>query len=159
MYRYSGNVQNTYEETQVEWKIADFCTIIENDDLGCCKSPKFFFVNISLFFELWPKCGIVPEDISLYLITEQYLDYSFEYNLGLKRIDNNVESLQEGSALTGSVSTGIYYYLNLSELKQRKSELMPSGVLTITCTLKRGTSHSTEPKALQNPELKKLISK
>lgn len=153
-----GSVENMYEETHVEWKITDFCKIARKGRFWYCDSPSFSFANSSWYFHVYPKSSVDPECIALYLgcLGGVLSEYSVEYTFGLKRLDNNVEHLFTGIVRKGEMF-GSRNSIKRSEVMQWKCELLPADVLTITCTLKHGAIHSSQPK--HEPTLKKLISK
>lgn len=156
-----GSIENTYEETQVEWKITDFWKTTKDEKFTYHNSPFFTFSNFSWFFQFYPKSKIIHECIAFYLGCGGGLcgEKSVEYTLGLKRGDNDVEHLVAG-IMNRPEKFSAVNHVKRSEIIQRKCELLPDDVLTIFCILKHGTIHSTQSKhESTKKEMKKLISK
>ena len=148
---------------RIEWKIVDFLSISEDQNYIRYASPTFCFANVQWHLRIWPK-GILPcssEFVTLYLLRHVKQELSMEYNLGLKRCDSNVEQLVTGVLKQNSTCSDDILLIRKSDLMQRKSELLPCNIFTVTCTLKviNTNSHSSQPNLLDKTEPLKLIGK
>lgn len=152
----TGNVEEKYEEKTIEWKIADFFPFSENRTE--IRSSAFYFANGLWHLRLLPKSRLQPGFMYWCLANTKGPRCSVEYSYGLRKQDDSVEYLSKG-ILQEKDEHSPLYYIEISEIQHRKSELVPSNVLNITCTLKRITTDSDRPKVLENPNLEKLISK
>ena len=144
------------EEKQFDWKIAIFETNFEDEVCFQSKSPTFSFGKVSWYFELLRIPGIAP--MLLYLKTTDILKQAIWYSIGLKRVDQNQDLTITGVLRRNSTCTECYF-IEPSEILQRKCELVPSDLLTVTCTLKSGTLVPSKRKAESDSKPKKLISK
>lgn len=152
----TGNVEEKYEEKKIGWKIADFFSFSEKKTE--IRSSDFSFANGLWHLRLLPNSTSKPGFMYWCLVNTKSPRCSVEYSYGLKKQDRNVEYLSKG-ILQENDEYSALYYIELSEIQQRKSELVPANVFNITCTLKRITIDSDQPKVLENPNLEKLISK
>lgn len=155
----TGNVEEKHEEKEIEWKISDFSSFAENRLE--IRSPDFSFANSLWYLRLHPKSGARPGFMCWCLWSTKSPKCSVEYSCGLKKQDGSVEYLRKGILKENHPYSffGTLYYIKISEIQQRKSELVPTNVLIITCTLKRITTDSDQPKVLENPNTEILISK
>lgn len=150
-----GNVEK-YEETRVEWKIAHFFSVIEDKSL-CYESLAFPFAGDSWYLQM----NFDNEYIILNLCNDNPREYSVEFNFGIRKLDGTVEDWLGKGIMEGNqmYDEDHFEFLRLSELQQRKSKLVPSDVLTVTCTVKRETTESDQQNTSHKPSFIKLISK
>lgn len=163
-----GKIEKRQDETEFEWKITNFFTIAEKEDVLVC--PTFSFVDTSWHFRMYPRSTTKYGYVNLFLTQMENLECSVEYNFGLKKVDNSVsvEHITEGVLTTKSKSwqdNGITYrysdslFFVLSEVRQRKSEFTSSDTLTVTCKLKRQNIHSNQAEIWASPKRQKFMSK
>lgn len=147
------------EETEIEWKITDFFSLFENERF---QSPIFCFANVSWYLAIFPQCSEKKKFIRLYLRNDILREYPVEYSFGLTKHDGSVEQLMKG-ILKGNQGYNEQCeasFIKESEVRQRHSELVPSGIITIRGRLKFGTVSSIQPSlVLDKPKLENLISK
>lgn len=148
-----GSVEK-YEEIRVEWKIPDFFSVVEDKSLSY-KSSTFFFADASWYLLI----DFDEDNMSLALHNDETREYAVEMIFGIRKRDNTVEVLGKG-IMKGdeTCDDDDFEVLELSELHFSKSELVPSDVLTVTCTVKRKTTDSDRPNASDKPSFLKLIS-
>ena len=159
-----GNVEKKKEAMEIEWEITDFFSIAAQEKEF--KSASFSFANTSWHFRQRPQSKMESGFLYLYLVQTGNLKSSVEYDFGLKKLDGCIEYPVKG-IINCYVNTTPWLknerhsdamYLNWAEMQQRQSELAPSGVLIITCTLKYETIRFGREK-MAPPKLKKFISK
>lgn len=160
-----GNVMKKHDGAEFEWKINDFFSVAENKTV--MKSPPFYFVDSTWCFRLYFKS---QSEFAIHLVEKMgHLDCSVEYHFGLKKLDSTVEHLTKGNlsvksdtlVLTNGISCRFsnIAFFELSDVQQRKSELAPSDVLTVTCTLKCENTHSKRANLLMPLKPQKFTSK
>lgn len=146
------------EEIEIEWKISNFFSLLKYDYF---KSPIFCLGNGSWYLKMFPICT-TEEFMRLYLCNATVREYPVEYTFGLEKGDGSVEQLMKGilKGNQNSQSTSEAEFLKKTEVHQRKSELVPSDILTIIGRLKRETASRTQPSpVLDKRKLENLISK
>lgn len=150
----TGKVEQWHNETEIEWAITDIFSLAENKNV--INSRTFHFANISWLLKLKLKSDIKRGCMCLFLGKIDSHDCSVEYDFGLKKPDYSVEHLTKG-IFKGVRKWSGPCYIKLSKVKKRKSELVSSGALKITCKLKReATDSGGQSKIIK---LNKLISK
>lgn len=148
-----------YEDTHAEWRIAEFFLVTEYNDSKYYDSPTFPVAGETFFFRLYPRKRTHPECACIYLNSKRHRDFSVEFNIGVKKLDDSVEQLN------GGIMNGAESYCSqpgnvvISEILRRKSELCSNNVLTFTCTVKPETLHSSETTEMEKTKVLKLISK
>lgn len=151
-----------YDIKHFEWKISDFFTFIEITDYRPLKSPTFSIADTSWNLKLYLNWNYSTYPfIQLFLWNEKRREYLVEYYLGLKKCDGRVEQLLSGIFKEVAKRNEKVDFIMRSELMQRKSELVPGDVLTITCTVKLMTepTYSSEQTALDISRHSMLLSK
>lgn len=142
-------------EKEIVWKIPNFFSVAENKTYIRC--PTFAFADISWFLGLISKSSLKPGFMCYYIHNSALHRGSLEYDFGIKKHDGSVEHLANG--IINNAWQSASHFTELSKIDQRKSELVPSDVLTITCILRRITTQSNQPKMLESPKVEKLTSK
>lgn len=152
----NGNIEEIYEEREIEWKIDSFSSI--DKDLLEIESPTFFFENNSWFFRLRPKSSSRPGFAVFGLHCKKTWEYSVNYDLGFKKPDGSIEQLSIGFFKgDGGMSCAIFF--KLSEVFEQKCDAASLDVFIITCILKRERVHSEQQRVRNKPKLKELMSK
>lgn len=151
-------LQKTHELTQIEWKVVDIFADVEDENFKCFVSPTFSFADATWRLLLAGKFLSNPESTSLILMRNEHRNCSLEYTFGLKKLDGSVELLDRG-IMKDDQKRSEHRFIKLSEVLRRKSELAPSGIVTITCSLKLEASQSNDPNMVDQPKRKKLKSK
>lgn len=153
---------HVYEDTLAEWRITRFFSISEYKlDAEYYESPIFSIEGAPLFFSLFPRNMHHPECATLYLNSKVYREFSIKYNFGFRKLDGSVEQLKNGSGIMNGKEKrcALSSDIVLAEVLERKSELVPSDVLTVTCTIKPDIIHCTQANELEKPKAIKFISK
>lgn len=140
----------------IEWRIADFLSVAKNKNFHYYKSPTFSIENVPYFFRLRPQNRLNPEYACLYLASDVEQECTVEYNFSLKKSGNGMEKLT--TRLVGDRSR-CANYISLLDVHQRKAELAPRDVITITCNLNNQIIASVEQAKLDKMKSLKLISK
>ena len=139
-----SHVYKKHEQTEVEWKIRDFFSTAEDENFGYHQTESFSFAGVLWHLKLWPEFQGMFDEMRLLLERENLVECPIAYYLSLKRVDGNLEQISSG-VLENDRGKTFYYPIKRSELIRRKEELVPSGVLTVMCSLKLGANtHSTE---------------
>lgn len=146
---------------QFEWSIPDYFTIVEDRKFGCYDSHAFSVADTSWYLRLYPYWNDRTEFVHLALFNNITREYLVEYSCGLKTCDGSMEQLLNGILKGDEVRNKETNFIRKSQLVQRKSELVPGNVLTITCTVKLMTemAHSSEKTTLDATRHLMLISK
>lgn len=155
-----GKIENfPYEIKYFEWKIPDFFTIIETKTPFFYESPTFSVADTLWHMRLYQNSKIEFTELALYSRIKRKI--LVEYNFGLKRSDGDIKHFGRGIFKIEEFSNHGHHKIDILELMQQKSELMPDNVLTITCTLKLMTeiTYSPEQTALDPTRHLMLISK
>lgn len=147
-----------YEETYAEWRISEFFSVSEYNDFNFYDSPTFCVTDVPFFLRLFPRTSSHPESATLYLHSKMHREFSIKFNFGLKKLDGSMEQLKSGT-MKGKEIYAQSRDIVLSEVIQRKSELVPNDVLTVTCTLMPDIVYSPETTELVKLKPLKLISK
>lgn len=141
-----GGLSEIGGEVTFEWKIEAFSSLAVEIDTFY-NSPKFYFSNASWNLKIYPNGEKEHEtegSIGLYLMKKSSdSPVTLNYTIGLKTVDGKKEANQNYTYIFHHKDWG-YGRRNLisrSDLLNKKSELLPSDVLTITCTMK-----NNEPK-------------
>lgn len=153
---------HVYEDTYAEWRITQFFSISEYKlDAEYYESTTFSIEGAQLFFSLFPRNMHHPECATLYLNSRVNREFSIEYNFGFRKLGGSVEQLKNGNGIMKGKEKRCAQSSDivLSEVLERKFELVPSDVLTVTCTIKPEIIHSTEANELEKPKALTFISK
>lgn len=128
-------------ETQFEWKITDFFTVVADKGDRTYNSPHFMFAGLPWYLQLCkegladPKCMEVMVRIDETINTDFF---SVEHTINLENRNGNVEKSFKGvQNVRDCQEFADQLHFKLTDIQQRSSTLAPSGVVTITCTLKR----------------------
>lgn len=144
-----GDIEEIYEEVEIEWQISDFFSI---DETVAIESPTFCLTDSSRFFRLaWTR---KPWFAIFALCSMKPFEYSVKYNLELIKRDGSVELLSKGILKEGKNQE---LFFKQSEVLELKCEVESLDVITIACTLKRENTYADQPR--NKGKLKKLISK
>lgn len=121
---------------QYEWKIANFFSLCATRKYYY-DSPSFIFGDIPWHLRIYPAgaSSARPGYCSLYLVNESHIPRIVSFSFHIKRPDGTlfVCDRDNRSIATSNGSTDFYQW---SDLQQDASDLVPSGFLTILCTLK-----------------------
>lgn len=161
-----GKVEKTHNDAEFQWKIPDFFSVAENKSKLMLKCPSFFFANTSWHFQMFFRLEARPAYVTVYLLQMGNLASPVKCYFGLKKVDGSIHHLTKGVVTVESFedigkklrSAGNLHF-DFLEVQQRKSELAPSGVLTVKCALKCKTTLSQEARLLKPSELHKQTSK
>lgn len=146
------------EVLRFEWKIPDFSTIVETEEIfSCFESPTFFSFNG--FLRLYPRSELDSQYMRLFLKIKEQLEYPLAYNFSLKKSDGSEQQLVSGILERNNTNGDVGNLIKRSKILLRKSELAPQNAITIICILKREITHSTQPTASDLTLPMKLISK
>ena len=150
----TGEIETVYETKHVEWRISD----IFAKEHHLYESPLFFTTDHS-----WNLLLRQSSDgtIAIAIWTSGKRKYLLRYCFGLKKHDGSGEKKASG-ILESDKSCCLWSSLiKKEELNQRKAELAPTDILTVTCTLKRTAeiSHSAESNELDRTKSLKLKCK
>lgn len=151
----NGNIEEIYEEREIEWKIDLFSSVAEDEII---ESPSFCFENSTWCFRLRPIYTEKPGFAAFGLHNIKTWEYSVKYDLGFKRLDGSIEQLNIG-IFEGNGKTYCDIFFKLSEILEQNCDVASLNLLTITCILKRESVHSDQKRVLNKPLLKELISK
>lgn len=135
-------------ELAVEWRINEFCSL-PAEVSKCYDGPVFPFVGASWLLSIYPngKTNIITKDrkiansegfIALYLHRRSSgPPIHLEFSLGFKTLQGKVNSeVHLADTFKKKEGKGFYRFIKRSELLDKKSELLPSGVLTVACKIK-----------------------
>lgn len=135
-----GDLSETKGEITIEWRIKDFSSL--HHEIGKhYESPKFYFCGASWTIWLYPN-GDTEESkdwLSLYVVRKSNgSPVTLDYTLGLKSIDKkNDVLLTDTDDFHGiDYGWGMREVILKTELMNKKSELLPSDILTVICSLK-----------------------
>lgn len=145
-----GDLSEIRGERIIEWKVKDFFAL---SDVRY-HSPDFNFLGVSWNLRLCPNGESINGSegwISLYLmrISAGY-SLALDYSLALKSTDINKNYVEK---ITASVfdkkdnGRGRAKLILRSALMERKADLVPSGEITIICTLENTSSLILPPTA------------
>ena len=122
---------------KLEWKIDNFFSYNE-EDLQL-NSPDFLVLNTMWYIQICPNGSTRHNSkgcVSLYMYRKDDKDpQTVEYRLGIKNVNNTVECELIDVATISTSGWGYHKFIKRSDLLQRKSELVPSDILTVTCTI------------------------
>lgn len=124
-------------ETKFEWEIGNFFSLSATKD-SYYMSPSFVFDNTSLHLEIYPGgCSIAKSGfLSLYLVNEIGDPLHVNNTLHIKKADGTMTGGGSADVCVDNDGMGYLNFYEISCLKQNKSEMIPSGILTIICVLK-----------------------
>lgn len=137
----NGIISKRDLETQFEWKIKDFFSVVEDKEDTTYSSPHFMFADLPWYLQLWKEGLINRKCMEVVICTDEVIDtdfFSVEYTVSLENRNGGVENSIKGILNVydcGEFANRLSF--KLSDIYQRKSTLAPLGVVTITCTLKR----------------------
>lgn len=124
-------------ESKFEWKIADFFSLSATKE-SSYTSPSFVFANTSLHLWIYPAGNVAAKSgfLSLFLVNESKNPFHVNMALHIKKVDGTILELTAAMDVYIKTSMGYNNLYQKSSLKQNKSELVPSNILTIVCILK-----------------------
>lgn len=138
-----GKVNANLPIYEFEWTISNFFSLLEDYDI-IYKSPSFSFDGATWYLKIYPN-GDINDDSFGYVDLELRRKssgppYRLEFSLSLKTLEGNKEEEWQKTcifeAANGNQSHGVACFIARSKILERKSELLPSGALTVVCTLR-----------------------
>lgn len=138
-----GKVNANLPIYEFEWTISNFFSLSEDDDI-IYKSPSFAFDGATWYLKIYPN-GDKTDDSVGYVDLELRRKssdppYSLEFSLSLKTLEGKKDTEWQDTCIfeteNGNQSCGVARFMPRSEILERKSELLPSGALTVVCTLR-----------------------
>lgn len=142
----------------VEWRIDNFFSLTETDG-EWYSSPYFPFDGETWNLWIYPNGWSGSESqghIDLDIVTLlSGPPIRLEFSLSLKTVKGEKDHAEHSTKLFEGLDTHtIRKFLSRSELLRRWSELVPSGVLTVVCTMKKSTSAESASKCCMLDERK-----
>lgn len=138
-------------EVIFEWKIKDFLSLPDEKNVFYYSST-FYFADASWNLKIYPF-GVAENQsegyIGLYLLKRSYSrPISVNYTMGLKTLDRNKDPNHNFSYVFDQKDSGYGTpkLISRSALSEKKSDLTPSDILTVICTLKHNESKDTKGK-------------
>lgn len=116
-----------------EWQIEDFFSPTDEHYI----SPNFRVSDSLWYIQIFPKYGDQNSEkyISLYLFKYgNETPTAVEFRVGIKTVNNAIEYEERGFHNFRNDGWGWDNFIETSELVRRSAELVPSGILTITCS-------------------------
>ena len=134
-----GKVHDVPKELNFEWRINDFFSLSEKVGESY-SSPSFLLAGEFWYFRIYPngKSEIYSGFVSVFLMRKlKKPTISMEWSFSLKSCDKKRihESTHKYAFDTSGNGCGAGEFLERSMLSEKKSELVPSGSLTIICTV------------------------
>lgn len=136
-----GDVCKTRGEITIEWRIKEFSQLNQEIDKRYA-SPKFYFSGASWAIRLHPNGETQYKSngwLSLYVIRQSSgSPVTLEFSFRFKSIDGKNDSLVTSTRDFNKKEDGwgSNKIILKSALMERKSEFLPSDILTVVCTLK-----------------------
>lgn len=143
-----GKLSEITGEFVVEWRIEEFLSLPAEVDI-CYEGPLFSFASVPWHLRIYPNGRtknltvdgkIVNSEglIGLYLRRATIGPFiNLEYSLGLKTLDGKINPEKQLSYnFEKFPQFGNLRFISRSELFEKKSEFVPSGVLTVVCKIK-----------------------
>ena len=146
-----------YEIKYIEWRIPDF---FGDQTDYIYESPTFCTKDASWYLHLWPW-NSNHESMLINIWNDATVEYSLGYCFGLKKCDGTIEELVCGTMKKQSSCSNWESLIKKTELFRRKTELLPSDILIVICTMKWETALSQldEQTEFHRKKPLKLISK
>lgn len=135
-----GKVNDRTAEFHFEWQIDDFFSLPEEDG-ETCFSPNFSIAGESWCFFINPNGKSAINSVGYvgaYLQRNEDLPYiSLVWSFGVKTSEGKKDKEMKFSHVFHEESLGYGFakFLKRSELFEKKSELVPSDVLTLVCDI------------------------
>lgn len=136
-----GDICETRGEIVMEWRIKDYSSLHQLTDIPY-ESPKFYFSGASWNIRLYNNGQTVNDSSGwLGLYVRRWSSGSpvnLNYSLGLKSIDgkNDVRITETSVFDRKDYGWGKSKVITKTALMEQKSELIPSDILTVVCSLK-----------------------
>lgn len=136
-----GDISETKGKITIEWRIKNFSSLQHEIDVWY-ESPNFYFSGASWSIVLYPNGETQYESngwLGLYLMRwSSGSPVTLDYTLGLRSIDNKNDVLITDTAdfHENEDGWGMRKVILKTELMDRKSELLPSDILTVVYSLK-----------------------
>lgn len=135
-----GKVNDLAKEFNFEWKIDNFFSLSKEDGKSY-DSPMFSFADESWYLTVYPNGD--PYDsavgyISVYLFSPDPQFINLSWSFGIKTFDGKKVHEEHHTFVFGEDDTtgyGSEKLLKRCTLLERKSELVPSNILTIVLTV------------------------
>ena len=139
--------------TGFEWKIDNFFHFSENGNVYSYSSPFFSHYGESWYLAIDPN-GMCYNDslgyVNLHLVNESLNSpITVDFTLALKT-SNGERYLEKGFTKTfkkGKAQHHAIQFISRSDLEGKKTDLVPSGVLTVVCTFKTSKSDGNASKS------------
>lgn len=135
-----GKVQSIKREFNFEWQIENFLSLPEEDGKSYT-SPSFSFAGESWHLRIYPHGELENNSVAyvgVYLIRNMSVHpITLALFLGIKAVDGEKEHEIQIICVFDKENDGYgtSKLLKRSTLSQKKSEIVPSDVLTIVCTI------------------------
>lgn len=140
-----GEVSTNQKEhgVDIEWTISDFFSLSEKDGVGYW-SPLYSFDSYSWFLGIYPNGARSTDSlghIDLYLeLNKKTLDLPIrvDFSIAIKTANGQKDHERHFTKdFNGRKRHDFLRFITKSDLSMRVSDLTPSGVLTVVCTMKR----------------------
>lgn len=135
----------------VEWKIKELFSL--SPEVGkSFDSPRFSFAGTSWFLRIYPNGTAGRTEGFLNLFLRNAISgppICLDFDLGLKNNDGkiNPEIIHNTYTFGKTDGYGKYEFIHRSQLLEKKSELMPSGILTLVCRIRYPTPPENSSKS------------
>lgn len=135
-----GEVYESRAELVIDWKIKDFSSLSQEINVRY-HSPKFYFSGSSWKIRIYPNGQTKIRSrgwIDLYLVkTSNPANIVLEYSFALRTVNGKPYWTKAGMSFfeEANCGWGNDKYILRSDVMKKESELIPSDILTVTCTL------------------------
>lgn len=142
---FHDELQETLNVLRIEWKISNFFSLTEEQGYFY-QSSVFSFAGSSWNLMIFPGGDYTIQDeptdyISVYLEANSLVEppVTLTYTFGVKKANGTLKNIVEKkrSFTQNFAASGHQKFLRRSELLRHQRELVPSGDLIITCTMKQ----------------------
>lgn len=137
----------------IEWRIPGFFSLL-TDDGEYYTSPDFSLNGHTWYLGIYPngRSGLGTSgyvDLHIYKYSSLHpIKQAFSLSLKSAKEEKKYEEHGTEDYTEWFKYHEFYRFIKRSELTQRRSELMPDGVLTIVCTLKNATYAGSNTKSV-----------
>lgn len=131
----TGSIIGELNKTEkgYEWKIPNFSSLCQIDYYY--DSSPFTFMDVPFYLRIFPIRNTY-DSLSLFLLSHKELSFDVTYSFSIKKSDGTLVGTK--IATKSSVfkqSDGFFLFSKVSNLEERKSELLPDDTLTVICEL------------------------
>ena len=142
-----GKVHDVPREFNFEWRIDDFFAIPKEAGKGY-SSPSFLLAGESWYLKIYPygKSKKVSDCVAVYLFRELCdPPINLVWSVGLKTSEGKIEQERRFTFVFGKedVGRGNPFLWKRSMLSEQMSKVVPSGVLTIVCSIESYSKSTT----------------